>query len=437
MSCRIWVKCKRWNCNNFLKVTQSFNTGTCNNLLEPAENLDSCFISYSSYLNNPHHLHLRKYKQMAQRSVRPFNLSFSTGTSLGKADTPQDLAATKIIPSVYNNDLKTNKYPPEHLNDKNNNSHESKESPFMRSQRFAKWILLGSFAICTPLFILTNGRPKVDQDGNKIIDEFTENPVPIAYLKRAWGEINLVKKDIVEPSSKKLLPDPLEEPYYQPPFTLVIELMDVFLRPVYDSVTGWRFKKRPGIDYFLSQVGPPLYEVVIFTRETGMTAFPLIDSMDSKGYIMYRLFRDSARYQSGFTLGSITKGKLPKLDPYYQKDLKYLNRDLSRVIMVDCDQRACEKQPENGLCLSKWDGDSNDTTLFDLAALLRTIATSNVDDVRPILKHYGKYSDPIHAFKLAQVRMQQETTQPKETSQAKSEIFSRTGSALSSFFKIR
>jgi len=46
-------------------------------------------------------------------------------------------------------------------------------------------------------------------------------------------EIN-ASQDYVEPSSKKLLPDPLEEPYYQPPYTLVIELMDVFLRPVYD-----------------------------------------------------------------------------------------------------------------------------------------------------------------------------------------------------------
>uniref|UniRef100_H2ZQK7 Mitochondrial import inner membrane translocase subunit TIM50 n=1 Tax=Ciona savignyi TaxID=51511 RepID=H2ZQK7_CIOSA len=311
------------------------------------------------------------------------------------------------------------------------------ESPFMRSQRYAKWSLLGTVGICTPLFIVMNGKPKTDEEGNEILDEYSEKPVPIAYMKRAWAEVNLVKKDIVEPSSKKLLPDPLEEPYYQPPYTLVIELMDVFLRPVYDSVTGWRFKKRPGIDYFLSQVGPPMYEVVVFTRETGMTAFPLIDSMDSKGYIMYRLFRDSARYQSGFSLGEITKGEMPKLDPYYQKDLKYLNRDLSRVIMVDCDRRACEKQPENGLCLNKWDGDSNDTALFDLAALLRTIATSDVDDVRPILKHYSGYSDPLHAFKLAQARMQQETTQLKEMPKTNSELFARTGSALSSFFRRR
>lgn len=33
--------------------------------------------------------------------------------------------------------------------------------------------------------------------------------------------------------------------------------------------TGWRFKKRPGIDYLFQQLAP-LYEIVIFTSETGI-----------------------------------------------------------------------------------------------------------------------------------------------------------------------
>ena len=74
-----------------------------------------------------------------------------------------------------------------------------------------------------------------------------------------------------------------------------------------------------------------LYEVVIFTKEVGMTAFPLIQSMDEKGYIMYRLFRDSCRYQHGFNKGDIMNGVLPTLSPYYQKDLSHLNRDLTKV----------------------------------------------------------------------------------------------------------
>lgn len=34
-----------------------------------------------------------------------------------------------------------------------------------------------------------------------------------------------------DPSSRKLLPDPLKEPYYQPPYTLVIELTGVLVHP--------------------------------------------------------------------------------------------------------------------------------------------------------------------------------------------------------------
>lgn len=41
--------------------------------------------------------------------------------------------------------------------------------------------------------------------------------------------------------------------------------------------TGWRFKKRPGLDYFLQQVGPPLFEVVIYTHEQGFVSISKID----------------------------------------------------------------------------------------------------------------------------------------------------------------
>lgn len=36
---------------------------------------------------------------------------------------------------------------------------------------------------------------------------------------------------IQEPSRDKLLPDPLTEPYYQPPYTLVLEMTDVLVHP--------------------------------------------------------------------------------------------------------------------------------------------------------------------------------------------------------------
>ncbi|NXW55046.1 TIM50 translocase, partial [Eurystomus gularis] len=195
---------------------------------------------------------------------------------------------------------------------------------------------------------------------------------------------------IIEPTSPKLLPDPLREPYYQPPYTLVIELTDVLLHPEWSLVTGWRFKKRPGIESLLQQLAP-LYEIVVFTSETGMTAFPLIDSVDPHGFISYRLFRDATRYMDG----------------HHVKDISCLNRDPAKVVVVDCRREAFCLQPFNGLALPRWDGSSDDRALYDLAAFLKTIALSGVDDVRTVLENYALEEDPLAAFKRRRTQLEE------------------------------
>ena len=49
-----------------------------------------------------------------------------------------------------------------------------------------------------------------------------------------------------------------------------------------------------------------------------------------------------------------------------------------QVIHVDVDRRAFERNPTNGLFIPKWDGDDKDSTLYDLASLLRAIAVNQV-----------------------------------------------------------
>ena len=44
-------------------------------------------------------------------------------------------------------------------------------------------------------------------------------------------------KTVEEPTLEKLLPDPLKPPYYQPPYTVVIEMKDVLVHPEW-SVSG-------------------------------------------------------------------------------------------------------------------------------------------------------------------------------------------------------
>ncbi|XP_037740645.1 mitochondrial import inner membrane translocase subunit TIM50 isoform X4 [Chelonia mydas] len=238
------------------------------------------------------------------------------------------------------------------------------------------------------------GSNSVDEQGAKIPDEFDNDPVVVQQLRRTYKYFKDYRQMIIEPTSPKLLPDPLKEPYYQPPYTLVIELTDVLLHPEWSLVTGWRFKKRPGIDSLFQQLAPH-YEIVIFTSETGMTAFPLIDSVDPHGFISYRLFRDATRYMDG----------------HHVKDISCLNRDPAVVVVVDCKKEAFRLQPFNGMALKKWDGSSDDRTLFDLAAFLKTIALSGVEDVRTVLENYSMEDDPLEAFKRRQSQLEQEEQQ--------------------------
>ncbi|XP_022057937.2 mitochondrial import inner membrane translocase subunit TIM50 [Acanthochromis polyacanthus] len=262
------------------------------------------------------------------------------------------------------------------------------------------------------------GTNSVDEQGNTIPDEFDRDPPVLQQLKRTYKYFQDYRQMIIEPTSPKLLPDPLKEPYYQPPYTLVLELTDVLLHPEWSLSTGWRFKKRPGIDYLFQQLAP-LYEIVIFTAETGMTAYPLIDSIDPQGFVMYRLFRDATRYMEG----------------HHVKDVSCLNRDTSKVIVVDCKREAFSLQPFNGMALKKWDGNSEDRTLYDLANFLKTIALSGVDDVRSVLENYALEDDPIEAFKRRQAQLAQEEEQRlAELSQQKKQGLS-FGSITSRFWR--
>ena len=77
--------------------------------------------------------------------------------------------------------------------------------------------------------------------------------------------------------------------------------------------------KRPWVDYFLRKVAS-WYQVVIFTASVQEYADPVIDWLDGgRGLISRRLFRDSCTLRNGS----------------YIKDLERVERDLSRVCLVD------------------------------------------------------------------------------------------------------
>lgn len=100
----------------------------------------------------------------------------------------------------------------------------------------------------------------------------------------------------------------------------------------------------------------PNFEIVVYTAEPGLTVFPILDSLDPKQHIMYRLVRDSTHF----------------VDGHHVKDLSRLNRDLNRVIVVDWNPESVKMHRNNALIIPRWRGNDDDVTLIDLAALLRS-----------------------------------------------------------------
>ena len=265
------------------------------------------------------------------------------------------------------------------------------------------WLSVGGgFMVAGVGLVLYLGWPDTGIDGKAVVP-YTDEPFPLSYIYRARDKVKETWELFSEPSSPLLLPEPLTDPYYQPPYTLVLEMKDVLIHPEYDRQSGWRFRKRPGVDAFLSQCKTPLFEIVVYTHENGFGAMPILEGLDPNGFITYRLFRDATKYTNGT----------------HVKDLGSLNRDLSKVIMIDCDAKATTGYERNTIVLKKWEGDPSDTTLFDLTPLLLAIATSNVEDVRTVLDYYRSEDDVIEAFKRnqAKLREQQEILNQKQKEQ--------------------
>lgn len=52
------------------------------------------------------------------------------------------------------------------------------------------------------------------------------------------------------------------------------------------------------------------------------------------------------------------------------QDLSYLNRDLSKVVLLDTNPDHASLQPENAIIIPKWDGTPGDKGLIDMIPFL-------------------------------------------------------------------
>ncbi|CAK7231380.1 mitochondrial inner membrane protein required for protein import [Sporothrix bragantina] len=192
-----------------------------------------------------------------------------------------------------------------------------------------------------------------------------------------WDRVSTRTKEVLtyyhEPAFEKLLPEP--DPVYGRPYTLCISLEDMLIHSEWTREHGWRIAKRPGADYFLHYLSQ-YYELVLFTTLPFAMGEPMVRKLDPYRFIVYPLFREATKYKDGEIV----------------KDLSYLNRDLSKVIIIDTNASHVRAQPENAIVLPKWEGNPKDTDLVALIPFLEYIYTMQYGDVRKVLQSFdGKH----------------------------------------------
>ncbi|KAG6514859.1 mitochondrial import inner membrane translocase subunit TIM50-like [Zingiber officinale] len=199
-------------------------------------------------------------------------------------------------------------------------------------------------------------------------------------------------QEFTEPSSEKLLPD--LHPQEQHVFTLVLDLNETLVYPDWKRDRGWKTFKRPGVDAFLEHLGK-LYEIVVYSDQQNVYVDPVIERLDQKGYIRYRLSRAATKY----------------VDGKHYRDLAKLNRDPSRVIYVSGHALESCLQPENSVPIKPWKLENDDTVLLDLIPFLEYVAVHRPADIRQVLASFQGHdiaSEFIERSKEYQRKMQEQ-----------------------------
>ncbi|KAL2621480.1 hypothetical protein R1flu_001685 [Riccia fluitans] len=196
------------------------------------------------------------------------------------------------------------------------------------------------------------------------------------------------------PSTNKLLPDlaPQEKHIY----TLVLDLNETIVYSDWKRDRGWSTFKRPGVDAFLEQLAQ-YYEIVIYSDQLSFYVDPIVDRLDPKGCIRYRLSRDATQYING----------------KHMRDISKLNRDPSRVIYIAGHAAETSLQPENALTIKPWKLEADDTTLFDHIPFLEYVARNRPADIRAVLASYHGHDIPSE-FRLRHKEYQRRMQERKQ-----------------------
>jgi len=130
--------------------------------------------------------------------------------------------------------------------------------------------------------------------------------------------------------------------------------------------------KRPHVDEFMRRCGE-LYEIVVFTASLAQYADPVIDLLDVKKVVDWRLFRESCTPFKGA----------------YVKDMGRMGRDITQIMILDNSPHSYLFNRENAIPCETWYNDQNDKELLDMIQMFEQLADPVVTDVRKTLRDMG------------------------------------------------
>ena len=163
-------------------------------------------------------------------------------------------------------------------------------------------------------------------------------------------------KDIIKEIIPPFLPPKKKEDKRD--YCLVLDLDETLVHFFEDNFEAY-VKVRMGAENFITVLSQ-FCEIVIFTASTKYYADIVIDGLDCKNLIDFKLYREHTYEYNGVNV----------------KDLSKLGRDLKKIIIIDNIEENYIFQPNNGLNIIDFEGDENDNELqYLLEDLLEVVST--------------------------------------------------------------
>ena len=219
----------------------------------------------------------------------------------------------------------------------------------------------------------SNGIEKSNIDNSDAISVKSSKSVHYYGKKDNWTNQKIIQ--LINDYEK----NKIEAPFIKTPctkaYTIVLDLDEtLFHLEVKDiSTNKCILHLRPGLFSFLSEI-KPFCELITFTSASKVYAQPIINEIESKcKYFDFNFFREhSIIYGNDFV-----------------KDISRIGRDMKKTIIIDNFEDNFRLNKKNGIKISPFYGEENDTVLYELKMLILMIYRKGYKDLTLALKDFA------------------------------------------------